>query len=74
MTAKKKAVNLIERFKVLKTTRGQKQYNTLAKQCALICVDEIIKNKPWVNMDSSFKDIDPDLKYWRGVKSEIEKL
>jgi hypothetical protein len=36
-----------------------------AKQCAFICVDEIIK---------TYIDIDPKLKYWQEVKQEIEKL
>ena len=36
-----------------------------AKQCALICVDEILK---------TYIDLDPKLNYWKEVKKEIEKL
>ena len=34
------------------------------KKCALICVDEII---------GTFTDLDPKLKYWKGVKQELKK-
>jgi len=42
-----------------------------AKQCALICVDEIINTypTPWSSLD-----IDPQKEYWQEVKQEIEKL
>jgi hypothetical protein len=46
-----------------------------AKQCALIAVDEIIKNMP----HSFYSGIRPaykgtDLEYWQEVKQEIENL
>ena len=42
-----------------------------AKQCTLICVDEIINTypTPWSSLD-----IDPQKEYWQEVKQEIEKL
>jgi len=42
-----------------------------AKQCALICVDEIINTypTPWSSLD-----IDPQKEYWQEVKQEINKL
>ena len=44
-----------------------------AKQCALICVEEIIKNQ---NHLSNFIDweIDEQHEYWQQVKQDIEKL
>jgi hypothetical protein len=43
----------------------------IAKQCALIAVDEIIANiEPSVSMDV----ISARIKYWEQVKTEIEKL
>jgi hypothetical protein len=43
----------------------------IAKQCALIAVDEIIANiEPSVSMDV----ISARIKYWEQVKQEIEKL
>jgi hypothetical protein len=43
----------------------------IAKQCALIVVDEIIANiEPSVSMDV----ISARIKYWEQVKIEIEKL
>ena len=43
----------------------------IAKQCALIAVDEIIANiEPSVSMDV----ISARIKYWEQVKIEIEKL
>ena len=42
----------------------------IAKQCALICVDEIIKG-----MHRQIKEVDHiDIIYWEEVKQEIKKL
>ena len=65
MTAKDKAKELVDRFLGI-------TYNwQAAKQCALICVDEIINTypTPWSSLD-----IDPQKEYWQEVKQEIEKL
>lgn len=79
MTPKEKAVELINKF--LKLTSKDKQLETaglgaitLAKQCALVAVDEIIKldvfdcNDEWSDEDGDTRE------YWREVKQEIEKL
>jgi hypothetical protein len=43
----------------------------IAKQCALIAVDEVVYNiEPSVSMDV----ISARIKYWEQVKQEIEKL
>ena len=48
----------------------------MAKQCALIAVDEIIKRTRSVNtMPPNCQKINENTKeYWKEVKSEIEKL
>ena len=56
MIPKEKAKELIDRFKI-----GND--HTIAKQCALICVNEISEDYSG--------DI---LEYWQEVKQEIEKL
>ena len=69
MKAKEKAIDLFNKF--LKTDEkctysfvGDK----VAKQCALIAVDEIIENEKIDNLE------DNNLSYWEEVKQEIEKL
>jgi hypothetical protein len=53
---KEKAIELVNRFHIVYTLN-----NLEAKQCALIAVDEVIK-------DTSNSD------YWQEVRNEIEKL
>ena len=64
MTSKDKAKELVDRFIWIDCISD-------AKQCALICVDEIINTypTPWSSLD-----IDPQKEYWQEVKQEIEKL
>ena len=59
---------------------------SIAKQCALIAVDEIIKYSPrypnnvdWTDCDASYKNYydaqrEQAKEYWQEVKQEIEKL
>jgi hypothetical protein len=66
MTAKDKAKELVDRFRI-----GDRNMKSKAKQCALICVDEIINTypTPWSSLD-----IDPQKEYWQEVEQEINKL
>lgn len=79
MKTKDKAKELVDRF-----LDEQNDTNELsqAKQCALICVDEIMiiidvihiehmQNAPTLYMNSEGKD---QYHYWKEVKQEIEKL
>jgi hypothetical protein len=60
-----KALELIVSFQEIGLTKEQ------AKQCALICVDEIIETFiPKNNKKYKCDEID----YWQQVKTEIEKL
>ena len=64
MIAKEKAIELVDRF-------WSCQIKENAKQCALICVDEMIKELT--------EEISPSVhgfrhNYWKEVKQEINKL
>ena len=70
--AKEKAKELVNRFSKLDKGLNEKEwkgkdvsFEEFHKQCALICVNEILK---------TFIHIDPGLKYWKEVKKEIKKL
>jgi hypothetical protein len=68
MTPKDKAENLLNKY--WKSCYDKHDFAKLnkedAKQCALIAVDEIIKDKKMFNQIS--------VEYWEDVKQEIEKL
>ena len=76
MTPKEKAIELIEKYKLL-------DYNSnlsieKSKQCALIAVSEIFKHIEYIfkelekdNLPNRFTD---EIEYWECVEQEIEKL
>ena len=71
MTPKEKAKYLVDRFYTFidfdEVYQGSKKSS---KQCALICVDEILKG-----MSNQINQIDTiDTIYWLKVKQEINKL
>ncbi len=64
MTPKEKANKLCMRFLIQTTTDIPYGLNkAIAKECALIAVDEILKTNPYKARN-----------YWQEVKTEIEKL
>lgn len=70
MTPKEKAGEIISKFNkqgVLIPWTAYLQRYSVAKQCALITVDEIISNQ----YDYTPKAFDD---YWKEVRNEIEKL
>ena len=70
MTAKDKAKELVHRFLQIYDGRVPQ-----AKQCALICVDEIYKlNNLDVGRYEGEQNIEMYYSYWEEVKQEIEKL
>ena len=80
MTPKEKANELVEKFAIVKVYSYGKMFKNEAKQCSLICVDEIrqsllieekLNNVTVIGLDAngSVKDI-----YWQEVKQEIEKF
>lgn len=64
MTAKEKAVQLVLKYSPKLPFYTEKDNKQKSKECALICVDEIIKT------------IQPHLStsWWQEVKEEINKL
>jgi hypothetical protein len=72
MTPKEKANNLCMRFLIQTTTDIPYGLNkAIAKECALIAVDEIIDSNPNLKW---FAKLDDSIKYWKEVKQEIELL
>ena len=63
MKAKEKAKELVDRFRI-----GDRNMKSKAKQCALICVDEMIKNIIWSSDFNGSKR-----KELEEVKQEISK-
>jgi len=75
MTPKEKAKDLVRdmEFEIPYVhDPTEPQGDDIAKQCALIAVDEIIKAIPDASDDNS--PYNHELKYWQEVKQEIEKL
>lgn len=77
MTPKQQAEEIYQKYISLKWMeyKGRKQiFNSMtkdaAKQCALICVDEMLSLGALVGSDLS----DKFYIYWQEVKQEIEKL
>ncbi len=71
MDAKNKAKELVEKC-TFERKDGHENY--VAKQCALIAVDELINS--WCAYTGMYEQqfFDSELKYWEQVKTEIEKL
>jgi len=75
MTTKEKAVELTEKFRKPTTDcHGHSWLESQRKKCALICVDEIIKELLSVEFNYNL-DFKSDLiQYWNDVKIEIKAL
>lgn len=68
MSPKEKAEYLINKmYSKSSPDEGMSCYE--AKDCALICVEEIIKSSPNKPLDTPFT-----IEYWDEVKQEIKKL
>ena len=77
MTPKEKADKLCMKFLIQTTTDIPYGINkVIAKECALIAVDEILNNNPFSFYDKKFHldRIKEYQNYWQEVKQEIEKL
>ena len=69
MTAKEKAKELVEMFLSIEGPCGN-SYSYVAKQCALICVDEMLGIYDIEGYDGD----DIEMAYLEEVKKEINKL
>jgi hypothetical protein len=72
MTSKTKAKELFKKYSKGKDEWGWAlcEYDSCAKQCALIAVDEIINSVVITDLTIAQNQFD----YWEEVKSELEKL
>ena len=75
MTTGEKAKELVDRFydtieNNVELYKGE--YLVTAKQCALICIDEMIKEH--IHVSQNYKWQDEIWEWLREVKQEIEKL
>lgn len=68
MTPKEKANELIDKFSIIEL-----QQRNEGIECALICVDEIIKANPFGEA-TKYIPAYSTIKYWQEIKEEIEKL
>jgi len=69
MTAEEKADELTYKFMKFLASNYNWYDKTLSKQCAIIAIDELIKEQTmWQN-----GEVDPVL-YWQEVKKEIENI
>ena len=78
MTAKEKALELINKFIDASIVEEEINYYhpkpySLAKQCAIIAVDEILSVMNSLFTESYLDSLDEN-KYWQQVKEEIENL
>jgi len=75
MTAKEKAEALVEKFEQIDTYVMTTRYDRIVpKQCALICVDEVIKEHCKESENKNPIAQDRWISFWIEVKQEIENL
>ena len=87
MTPQEKAKELVKKLTLSSNAQdGSWMCKDLAKQCALIAVDEIILSAPFEPVDTDWDEagssaqywypqkLEDSAKWWAEVKKEIEKL
>jgi hypothetical protein len=74
MTPAEKAIELFSKYSYLSENHVPTLGVKVAKQCALIAVDEIISNMIFWKSDSEIGLEINKREYWEEVKKEIEKL
>ena len=72
MTPKEKANRLVNKFYIEGDMLKESHSYRLAKQCALIAVNEIINSNP--NYPEFKENEGTPIRYWEVVKQEIENL
>jgi hypothetical protein len=71
MTPKETADKLVNKYNYLLSTHIFNGTFDIAKQCALIAVDEILDASPMYYTGFEYES---NLEYWQQVKTEIKKL
>lgn len=75
MTAKEKANRLVSLFEEQQEYYDANQCSRIAKQCALIAVDEILAAlTDYGEENDELQNMESDFRFYEKVKSEIEKL
>ena len=77
MTPKEKALDLFEKYyKHSESNYTESATRNTAKQCALLCIDEILQTNPTIKGTSSdlVTMIVQTKAYWHQVQEEISKL
>ena len=76
MTPKEKAEELVKKYEIQFLSFGDYLPTIKAKKCALIAVDEILKELTYTEnyVEDNMGRISIYIKYWQEVKQEIEKL
>lgn len=69
MTPKEKALELVQKYNLVVLDTALGGSNQRVKKCALIAVDEVLKDKQIIDGMRVIND-----PYWIEVKQEIEKL
>lgn len=76
--AKNKAKELVWKYLPILEGWTDKSKTELAKQCAIIAVEEIINNSPSLPILGDggylYEDIDLSIKFWQQVKEEINLI
>jgi hypothetical protein len=72
MTAKEKAHELFDKYNELLSVHVFNGNFDIAKQCAILSVDEIINSNPHSNPFNT--TIYSTMDYWQEVKTELENL
>lgn len=71
--AKEKAMELVEKFKPATFSNGLNNIRA-AKQCALICVDEILKTYSGKQSEEYLANNGGDVIYWQQVRHQIQSM
>lgn len=78
MTPKEKAKELVDKMSYNDFDEDHNCSNYVAKNCALIAVDEVLNVIPYSIMDTHKGEVyfyeNEERDYWQEVKQEIEKL
>ncbi len=76
LTPKEKAKELVQRYIDEAYQEDENNlYTPIAKQCALIAIDEIIKSLENYGKESDeLQNMENDFRYWQEVKEELLKM
>ena len=76
MTAKEKAQSLLNKYCEIKnvafTSLKERVVLNIARQCAIIAIDEIIKANPHSNYEETYPVTYSMIDYWNDVKKELK--